>query len=154
MDTAPEIIDLAPGPAIAIRTQIPVAELPTFFGSAFCELAACGGDAIAGPPFAIYHSFDPDHVDVEAVVPLRASVAVRGRVHEIPLAGGTAVQVRHVGPYDQLGEAYHFLDQWLTDHHQVAADAVREVYLTAPTVPADEHVTLVIQPIAPSVDPA
>lgn len=147
MDTAPELIDLAPSPAIAIRAHVPLAQLQTFFGSAFLELVACAGDAVAGPPLALYHSFDPAEVDVEAVVPVRTPVEVAGRIHPLPLGGGAAIQVRHIGPYTELGEAYHALDQWLVDHSRARADVVREVYLTDPTVPADELVTLVIQPI-------
>lgn len=148
MDTAPEVIQLQPTPAIAIRARLAVTELPRFFGEAFRELAACGADQIAGPPFAVYHSFDPEHIDVAAVMPLRGDVEPRGRVERIELAGGPAVQVQHVGAYEELGATYESIEHWVDDHHSHKAGPVREVYLTPPTVPAAEQVTLVIQPIA------
>ena len=147
MDTAPEITNLEPGPAISIRTQLTMAELAGFFEAAFEELTACAGDQLAGPPFAIYHRFGTTEIDVEAVLPVRSPVAARGRVQSIDVAGGPAVQVRHVGPYEELGTAYMSLEQWLSDHHRARAAAIREVYLTGPTVPPAEHVTLVIQPL-------
>ncbi|MBS1120586.1 MAG: AraC family transcriptional regulator [Deltaproteobacteria bacterium] len=150
MDTEPEITNLQSGPAIAIRAQLATAELPRFFGSAFGELAACGADQIAGPPFAIYHSFDPAHIDVEAVMPLRSPVAPRGRITPIVLAGGPAVQIRHVGPYEELGTSYTTIQHWMEEHHHAKAGPVREVYLSPPTVPPAEHVTLVIQPLETS----
>lgn len=150
MDAAPEMVTLAGTPAIAIRTQLTQAELPAFFGRAFGELAACARDRGAGPPFARYHRADASGFDVEAVLPVRAPVAVSGRVAAIELAGGPAVQIKHVGPYDQLMPTYAALDRWLAEHHQARADAVREVYLTNPAEEPDpaDWVTLVIQPVA------
>ncbi|MBE7454676.1 MAG: GyrI-like domain-containing protein [Kofleriaceae bacterium] len=147
MDTVPEVIDLSPGLAIAIRSQLPMSELPGFFGNAFGELAACGAEQIAGPPFAIYHAVDSDTIDVEAVMPVRAPVATRGRVHPLELAGGPAVQVKHIGPYEDLGVTHMTIQQWLEDHHARRAGPVREIYLNEPRLPA-ENITLVIQPIA------
>jgi effector-binding domain-containing protein len=152
MDTAPEIIHLEPGPAISIRAQLTLAELPKFFGAAFGELATCGSSKIAGAPFAIYHSFGPETIDVEAVMPLRTAIAGSGRVQAITLPGGSAVQVRHIGPYQELGLAYMSLEQWLADHHRAKAAAVREVYLTEPSMAASEHVTLVVQPLSEAED--
>jgi AraC family transcriptional regulator len=150
MDTPPEVTNLPPGPALAIRAQVSMTELPHFFGTAFSELAACAADQIAGPPFAIYHAFDPAGIDVEAVMPVRSAVPPRGRVTPIVVDGGPAVQVRHVGPYEELGTAYTAIHDWLEQHQRTAAGPLREVYLTPPTVPAAEHVTLVIQPLEPA----
>lgn len=150
MDTPPEITNLDACPAIAIRAQVPLAELPAFFGSVLPELGACGKDQIAGPPFARYYSFDPAHVDVEAIIPLRAAVPVSGRVQAITLDGGPAVQIRHVGSYQELGETYASIEHWMEDHHRQRAEAVREVYLTGPTVPATDQVTIVVQPLQPA----
>jgi hypothetical protein len=40
------------------------------------------------------------------------------------------------------------LDHWLEDHHRARAAAIREVYLSEPTLPPSDHVTLVIQPLS------
>ena len=105
------------------------------------------------PPFAfIDKTGQPSGFDVEAVMPVRAPVAVRGRVAAIELAGGPAVLLTHVGPYDQLMATYATLERWLAEHHRTRSDAVREVYLTNPAdgrAPAD-WVTQVIQPVAPA----
>jgi effector-binding domain-containing protein len=64
------------------------------------------------------------------------------------LDGGPAVQVKHIGPYEDLGQTYVILEKWLEQHHRTRAGAVREVYLSGPAVPPAEHVTVVIQPLA------
>jgi effector-binding domain-containing protein len=102
---------------------------------------------VAGPPFARYHAFDPARIDVEAVMPLRGPVAVTGRVQAIRLDGGPAVQVRHVGPYEELATTYGSIERWMEEQHRRPADAMREVYLTGPATPLAEQVTIVIQPL-------
>ena len=151
MDTRPETITLTPGPALAIRDQVATEGLPAFFGGAFPELFACAGAQAAGPPFARYHHFDVKTVDVEVIVPVRAPVAGTGRIHAIELTGGPAVQIQHVGPYEQLSETYATMERWIADHHQVRTDAIREVYLTSPGEVRDpgQWITLVVQPVAP-----
>jgi effector-binding domain-containing protein len=152
MDTSPELITLTGGPAIAIRAIVPLAELPRFFGGAFAELAACARDQIAGPPLARYHGFQPEAVDVEAVFPLRAPVPITGRVAAITLAAGTAVQVRHTGPYDELGATYTAIGSWIVAHHLERSEPVREIYLNSPAETQDVSrlETLVVQPVRPS----
>jgi effector-binding domain-containing protein len=147
MNSAPEMISLAAGPAIAIRAQVPLAELPRFFGGAFGELAAYGADHVAGPPFARYHTFDPARIDIEAVMPLDTPLSVSGRVRAITLVAGPAVQVRHFGSYDDLGDAYRTIDRWIDDHHRHRIGLIREVYMTEPAEPPADHLTIVIQPL-------
>ena len=146
MDSKPETIQLAPGPALEIRAQVPQRDLPEFFGAAFHELAALAGDQLGGSPFAIYHAFDST-IDVSAVVPLRGRVEPRGRVSAIDLPGGPAVQIKHVGPYEDLGETYRSLQDWLESNHRTREGDVREIYVSMPTVPPADQVTYVIQPL-------
>jgi len=153
MDSAPEMTNLSGGPAIAIRAQISPTEFATFFGGAFGELVAGGADQIAGPPFARYYTFDPQRIDVEVVMPLRNPRPASGRIHAITLAAGPAVQVRHVGPYESLGEAYRSIDQWIEDHHHHRGEVIREVYMTEPSDPPAGRVTLVIQPLQADTPP-
>ena len=148
MDNPPEVTALVPGPAIAIRGQVSLAQLPEFFAGALGELAACGATHIAGPPMALYHSFDPARIDVEIAMPVREAIPASGRIKPIALDGGPAVQVRHVGTYEQLGTAYQTIQEWIEDHHRATAGVVREVYLTPASAPAGERVTLVVQPLA------
>ena len=144
---------LPPSEAVAIRTRIPMAELPQFIGAAFHELTAAlsaAGASMAGPPFARYYSLSPGSVDVEAVMLADKPVAATGRVHPLHLNGARAAIVRHVGPYDAMKPAYDAIAEWMSQNGKHAADAPREVYLTSPAEVPDpaKWVTLVEQPIA------
>lgn len=149
-----EEISLQPIHGIAVRATVTVEKLPEFFGSAFHELevsARRAGVKLGGPPFARYHSVPPAPVDVEVILPVSGAVPDGGRVHAVELPAGAALQVRHLGPYDQLGAAYAELGMWMTEHGMQPADAVREVYLTSPGGMPDsaKWETLVIQPVQP-----
>jgi effector-binding domain-containing protein len=149
-----EEVSLTPVHAVAIRATVPQEALPAFFGSAFHELeevARKAGTERSGPPFARYHSVPPAPIDVEVIMPVSKTIAPSGRVCPVELPAGQAVQVRHFGPYDDMGPAYAALGMWMSEHGLQPSDAVREVYLTSPqTVPDPaKWETLVIQPVQP-----
>lgn len=147
-----ENVELPEGHAVGIRETHPISELPGFFGSAFGELAQyvlANGASFSGPPFARYFSVEESSVDVEAVFPVTRPLEGSGRIHGVHLAACGAIQVRHTGPYDDLGAAYQAIEAWLVEHGRTRADAPREVYLNGPDeVTGPEQLeTLVIQPI-------
>jgi effector-binding domain-containing protein len=147
MHTSAEIIHLEPGPAISIRRDIALPDLPAFFASAFAELAICAGEQAAGPPFAIYHAIERGSVDVSACLPVRTRVAVRGRVLPLDLERGQAIQLKHVGGYEDLHATYAALDRWIEEHHRIRSGPMREVYESSPETPPAERITRVIQPV-------
>lgn len=149
-----EQVVLPPVQALGIRATVPMSALPRFFGEAFHELAAAAtseGRSMAGPPFARYHSVATETIDVEAVMPIRGATGTTGRVHPVDLAGGPAIQVHHVGPYDGIKPAYEAIARWMAEHRRAPAEPPREVYLTDPQAVPDPNrwETLVIQPLRP-----
>src|SRR5512140_260987 len=117
---------------LAIRSTLPLDQLPAFFGAAFTEMAdwirvEAGDAAFAGPPFARYYSLDPAAVDVEAVFPLTRAVAASGRMHAVILDEGDAVQVLHVGPYEAMQPAYKAIEVWLAEHQGRPSEPFREI---------------------------
>lgn len=151
MNQPPEEITLNPIHGLAVRAKVALADLPAFFGSAFHDLAEVARQAGAEPsgmPFARYHSVPPAAVDVEAIMPVRRPVSPSGRVHAVELPGGSALQLRHLGPYDDLHTAYAELTRAMVERGLQPTDVPREVYLTDPQgVPdSSKWETLVIQP--------
>lgn len=148
-----EQVTLAPMRGLGIREQLPLSELPAFFGRAFGELGQIiqgAGASIAGAPFARYFSVSPERVDVELIFPTNIPVAASGRAKSVELPGGLAARTRHVGPYDQMAPAYAAVNEWLAAHAKKPTDAPHEVYLSDPGSvpnPAD-WVTLIEQPFA------
>ena len=78
------VLELEPQPTIAVRIQQPMAELDLasafdrYLPATFGRVQELGGQ-MAGAPFARYHAFGPDHVDVEIRVPIAAPISRRSR---------------------------------------------------------------------------
>jgi DNA-binding transcriptional MerR regulator/effector-binding domain-containing protein len=121
------------------RVQCSLPELPAVSGAAFALLfrhVTRNGGSLAAPAMAVYHGegFDPDHVDVELALPVRAWLPVdrASGVTARILSPVRAVTTLHLGPYDRIGMAYRAIGQWTEDHRLGLGDEPRETYLVGP----------------------
>ncbi len=137
---SPEIIELQPQEAIAVRGDVAIADLPEFFQRAFheaAEAASASGADIVGPAFGFYPEMPTETVVVEAGFPVAAPADVHGSAHRFVLPGGRAVQVMHVGPYETMETTYEALQSWMTERGLVPAVGMWESYLSDPQVEPD-----------------
>ena len=133
-------MDLEPQIAAAVRGELPVSELPSFFGRAFTAVWAAveeAGASVAGPPFGYYPSMPTDVVVVEAGFPVSTRIEPSGEVHPLELPGGRAVVTVHVGPYETMAQTYTELQQWMADQGFQPAGAAWECYLSDPQTEPD-----------------
>lgn len=105
----------------------------------------------AGPPFARYHGFREDLVDLEAGFPVTGPVAGEGRIFAGELPGGEVAATWHVGPYDTLSEAYRAIETWSQAQGREPAGSPWEIYWTDPGETPDpaEWKTEVLWPVTP-----
>jgi effector-binding domain-containing protein len=73
-----------------------------------------------------------EHIVVHACVRVESPVPdlPQARINEVP--GGEFAVVTHVGPYEQLGLAYHALYAWAQEHGHESRGLVREIYVNDP----------------------
>jgi effector-binding domain-containing protein len=148
-----EVVELEPQEAIAVRGEVPIADLPGFFERAFEEAAtaaSASGVDIVGPPFGLYPQMPTETVTVEAGFPVSAPVELHGQAHRLVLPGGRAVQATHVGPYDTMEQTYTKLWSWMADQGLQPAVGMWECYLSDPRVERDPATwrTRIIWPVA------
>lgn len=140
-EVSPEIVELEPQEAIAVRGEVAFADLPQFFQRAFAEAAeaaeSCGLE-ITGPPFGFYPEMPTETVAVEAGFPVSAQAKSYGTAHRLVLPGGRAVQAMHVGPYDTMERTYGVLQSWMAEHGLLPAAGVWECYLSDPGSEPDQ----------------
>ncbi len=86
----------------------------------------------AGPPYALYRSFGPDRVDIEAGFPTAEQVNGNDRVVSTVLPGGSVATRWHHGHYDGLAEAHSSLGAWLNAQGISIDGHCWEVYWTDP----------------------
>jgi effector-binding domain-containing protein len=113
--STPEIVAGAEQPYMAIRAQVTLAELPALaarFGELFGWLGA-HGLVPAGPPFFRYNVIDMEReLDMEAGVPVTASVGGEGAIGPGVLPAGRYATVVHVGHPKELMMATKDLLDW------------------------------------------
>ena len=137
---------------LSIRERLAVSELPAFFGRAWGELyhhlKALGVDP-SGGPFALYHAFGPDGIDAEACVPYIGDITASGRITARVLPAATVAETLHVGPYDELTNAYDAVHDWVAGEGFESVGPQREIYLTepGPDVPPSTYRTVIQLPI-------
>ena len=86
----------------------------------------------AGMPFAIYHQFGPEGVDMECAIPVAQPMAGSGAIVAGETPGGRVAVVSYFGPYNRLKEAYNGLGEWMEAEGLEPAGPPWEVYVTDP----------------------
>jgi effector-binding domain-containing protein len=133
----PEIVDLPERHAAVIGIDGRVDELPRLMGEAFGLTAQAIGESgavIAGPPFARYHGFG-ERIQAEVGFPFSGKLVPSDRVRETTLPGGRLVTTTHVGPYEELAQAWDRAAAWMREHALTTTSAPWECYLTGPDEP-------------------
>jgi len=137
---------------VSVRGRVERSAMPDFIGRSFGEIFGhLQGQGIdpSGEPFVIYHEFSPTDVDVEVCVPVTREVAPSGAITLRLLPGATMARTLHVGPYEDLADAYAALTHWIGQQGLEAVGPVRERYLDAPgDVPPTAYRTIIEMPIA------
>jgi len=137
---------------ISIREQVPPADLLAFIGRSFGDLfghVRLLAIAVAGEPFAIYHSFGADAIDAEIGLPIHGHVEAAGRISTRELPPVTVAETVHAGPYEGLADAYAELTQWIEANGFEVVGPVRERYLDGPgsEVAPSAYRTIIAMPI-------
>lgn len=140
----PEIRELTPSATAAIRARTATSELPGLFDEHLPNIAhrlADMGVEPAGPPYARYHEYGPETVDVEIGIPVASPVpnvpaladAQPGELGSSELPGGRVAIVVHRGSYAGLPDAYERLEGWLAGQGGQAGGAPWELYVDDPS---------------------
>lgn len=137
MDYTIEQVELTEQQTAVVRGLVPEKDVPEFLGGAFGEvLQVLGAQGLQpdGMPFGCYVP-TPGGLQIEAGFPTSAPVAPAGRVVPSSLPVGTAVQVVHIGPYQEVVGAYKAAEAWLAEQGWEATGPPWEAYLDGPEVP-------------------
>ena len=146
--------DLTEQPVVFVRVRAARHEIPAAIASGLGKafpFALQAGLAIAGRPYARYHTTGPGLFTMDVGVPVGASTAGAGEVEVGTLPGGPALLAVHAGPYEQLGETYAAMERWMEEHGCQPNGGPWESYITDPAEHPDpaEWRTEVYWPIAP-----
>jgi DNA-binding transcriptional MerR regulator/effector-binding domain-containing protein len=100
--------------------------------SLFDELRAAGRDVLS-PVFCMNDDTgSEEHIVVHACVRVDPPAPDLRRARVVEVSGGEFAVVTHVGPYEQLGLAYHALYAWAQEHGHEPHGLIREIYVNDP----------------------
>jgi effector-binding domain-containing protein len=157
-----EIRELAPHPAAGVRVKQAFADLD--IGALFDEhlpnlahrLADMGVEP-AGPPYARYHEWGPEQVDIEFGIPVALPVsnvpsladAQPGELGASELPGGRVAITVHHGSYSGLRATYAALDGAIGEMGERSGGAPWESYVDDPSEVAEADLrTEIVWPLA------
>lgn len=131
-----ELRDIDPQPAVSIRDKVARKALEETLLRLIPQIQDFldrQGLSAAGPPFARLHNYGQVkrvNVDLEVGLPLNREVEVEGedQIVASKLPGCQAAVIRYSGPYDEIGEAYEALQEWVQQSEYESAGAPWESY--------------------------
>lgn len=149
-----DLRDLAPTHVHYLRETLDgVDQIPAMIQDGFGGLMSSGVMPTA-PAFSVFHDpeFSPEHFDYEIAYPVADDAALvttpAGRqFRERVVPGGKAMVHTHHGSYDDIGQVYEAMGQWMGEQGLHPAGPPQEAYLTAPDDP-EGPVTEVRWPVA------
>jgi effector-binding domain-containing protein len=146
-----ELIEQAPQPTLFIRTKTTIKDLPQELGKAYGsigEYMAQQGTQPAGAPYAAYHHFEKDNVDVEIGFPVASQLPGKDPIQPGQLPGGKIAQCLYEGPYNKIEPAYTALMDYVAEQGHEATGVAYEFYLNDPNeVPPENLLTQVAFPL-------
>lgn len=95
-------------------------------------LFKAAGSSVAGKPFCIYHDMEyREEATIEVCVEVKKEINKTGVDFKM-LKGGSGVSIIHTGSYDNLGDTYKAITDYMNENNLVSDIPSREIYLKGP----------------------
>jgi AraC family transcriptional regulator len=148
-----EVREIQSQPAIAIRATIKANAIGDTLGQIYPRVwnfvTASGGQP-SGPPYARYYHVEPERVELEGGIPVATRMPADETIVATALPAGRVAVTRHIGPYQELNNAWMALADWIKAQGYTPVDAGWESYVSDPGDHSDPStlITDVYWPIA------
>jgi effector-binding domain-containing protein len=143
----PRVTEQPEQPTAVVTGTVAMSELREFFDRAFGELGQAMADGAfepSGPPLALYHGVPAETVHLEVGFPVRGRITPKGSVSAGRLPSSRVATSVHRGSYDDLGQSWQHLAEWVGQQGLSLGDRMWEVYVTEPR-PGDDPADMVTE---------
>ena len=130
-----KVEQVEPREVASVRTTVTLKTVGSAIGEGFGSLMgrlSQSGAAPTGAPLVVYHDVIDEETDGDIEICLPVSGPHQG-LETSTIDGGPAAVTTHKGPYSEVGQAYHTLSSWVSEHGHEFAGPPREIYLNDPT---------------------
>jgi len=135
-----------------VKADIPVSEIGQFYATNYGKIGAYMAKnklEMAGAPSGLCYKWTDSIVSLAAAIAVDRPVKGEGEVLFLTMEATKGLQVDYYGNYDDMGDAHHTLEDYVSENGLELNGPVREVYLTDPGAEPDtaKWVTQIIYPI-------
>jgi effector-binding domain-containing protein len=125
-----------------VRDSGATKDIPAMLGKMYGEIQAemAKNNVLQdGPVFAIYHSFSPDRVTMEAGIPVVRLVTIdkKSRVRSWEMPAGNVVIGHHYGSYETTEKTHAAIDEYIKANNKTILGSPWEEYVTDPGAEKD-----------------
>jgi effector-binding domain-containing protein len=102
-----------------------------------------------GAPFAIYNSYSPEKVEMEAAAPISGEGKSSGKITAGKVKAGKVVMAKYTGPYSGTGKVHAAIADYIKKNNKKMTGSPWETYVTDPmqTKDSTQYVTIVYYPV-------
>lgn len=144
------LIDFTEHHYVAIREEIDITGIETFFGTNFGKIME-SGVTILGSPTGLYYTWDMENMrsDLAAAIPVAKGTVAPSGTKIIIVPAGKALLIDYYGPYENVGTAHELMETYLLSNNLEFAGPAIEEYVTDPDTESNpsKWLTKVIYPI-------
>lgn len=138
--------------AMVMKADVPTAQVGEKMGEMFGKLTSYIDNhkiELAGPPFAVYYSYDPSgNTMFELGYPVTSKMEGNNEIMFKEYPSTKAVTAMYKGSYDKMEPVYTALEKYITDNNLEKEGTSCEVYYTDPNeVAPEENQTLIYYPV-------
>ncbi|MBN2764007.1 MAG: GyrI-like domain-containing protein [Bacteroidales bacterium] len=148
-----EVIQVDAQKAVVLKSEVPSNAVGPAMGKAYEALygyVMSNNITPAGPPFAVYYSYDPNGNTVfEAGVPVNGPVDGNDEIVYKEFPAMKVVSTQYKGAYEAMENVYSELTKYMTDNRLESTGTSWEVYMTDPSQVTDpnDNETLIYFPV-------
>lgn len=137
-----KIVDREPVPILSIRERVQNSQIKSKMGEMFGQLwmfMERKKIQVVGPPFAVYHDYDPESCDMECGFPTERPENGEGIIMSSSVPGGKCVFATHVGPYESIMGTYELVREFFRKEGLKPKKVMFERYLNDPATVKDPN---------------
>jgi effector-binding domain-containing protein len=152
MSTDIKIVEQEPVPMLSIRERVQNSQIKSKMGEMFGQLWMYMQKEkiqVVGPPFAVYHDYDPESCDMECGFPTARPEKGEGNIVSSSVPGGKCVFATHIGSYESITTTYELVQEYMRKEGLKPKKVMFERYLNDPATVKDQDqlVTEIYWPI-------